>query len=84
MSILEIAQIVLYLTLLVAVTPLLGGYMKRVFDGERTFLSPALRPVERLIYRLSGIKPEVEQHWKEYTLALLIYLVYSLLYPERF
>ncbi len=73
MSALEIVQVVLYLTLLIAITPLLGGYMKRVFDGERTFLTPALRPVENLIYRLSGIKTEVEQHWKEYTLALLAF-----------
>ncbi len=79
MSALEIVQVVLYLLLLVAVTPLLGGYMKRVFDGERTFLTPVLRPVEKLIYRLSGIKPEVEQHWKEYTLALLAFNVLDFL-----
>ena len=80
MSTLEIAQIVLYLALLVAVTPLLGGYMKRVFDGERTLLSPVLRPVEKVIYRLSGVKPEVEQHWKEYALALLAFNVLGFLF----
>ncbi len=79
MSTLEIVQVVLYLALLVAVTPLLGGYMQRVFDGERTLLSLVLRPVETLIYRLSGIKPEVEQHWKEYTLALLAFNVLGFL-----
>ena len=71
MSSLEIVQIVLYLVLLVAITPLLGGYMKQVFDGERNILTPVLRPIERLIYRLSSVRPEVEQNWKEYTLALL-------------
>ena len=79
MSALEIVQVVLYLLLLIAITPLLGGYMKRVFDGERTFLTPVLRPVENLIYRLSGIKPEVEQHWKEYTLALLAFNILGFL-----
>ena len=79
MSALEIVQVVLYLLLLIAITPLLGGYMKRVFDGERTFLTPVLRPVENLIYRLSGIKPEVEQHWQEYTLALLAFNVLGFL-----
>ena len=79
MSSLEIAQIVLYLALLVAVTPLLGGYMQRVFDGERTFLSPVLRPVEEFIYRLSGMRPQVEQHWKAYTVALLVFNVLSFL-----
>jgi K+-transporting ATPase ATPase A chain len=59
MSSLEIVQIVLYLVLLVAITPLLGGYMKQVFDGERNILTPVLRPIERLIYRLSSVRPEV-------------------------
>ncbi len=79
MSTLEIVQVVLFLALLIAVTPLLGGYMKRVFDGERTLLSPVLRPVEGLIYRLSGVRPEVEQHWKTYTLALLAFNVLGFL-----
>ncbi len=79
MSSLEIVQIVLYLVLLVAITPLLGGYMKQVFDGERNILTPVLRPIERLIYRLSSVRPEVEQNWKEYTLALLAFNVLGFL-----
>ena len=79
MSSLEIVQIVLYLVLLVAITPLLGGYMKQVFDGERNILTPVLRPIERLIYRLSSVRPEVEQTWKEYTLALLAFNVLGFL-----
>ena len=79
MSSLEIVQIVLYLVLLVAITPLLGGYMKQVFDGERNILTPVLRPIERLIYRLSSVRPEVEQPWKEYTLALLAFNILGFL-----
>ena len=79
MSSLEIVQIVLYLVLLVAITPLLGGYMKQVFDGERNILTPVLRPIERLIYRLSSVRPEVEQPWKECTLALLAFNILGFL-----
>ena len=79
MSSLEIVQGVLYLALLVAVTPLLGGYMWRVFDGQRTLLSPALRPVEGVLYRLSGLRPEEEQGWKGYLAALLAFNIFGFL-----
>ena len=48
-------QILLYCAIVVALTPLLGSYMTRVFNGERTFLSPVLRPVEAALYRAGGI-----------------------------
>ena len=54
------------------ITPLLGGYIARVMEGERTFLSPVLRPVERAVYRVSGIDEKAEQDWKGYTVAVLI------------
>ncbi|CUS04801.2 potassium translocating ATPase, subunit A [Candidatus Promineifilum breve] len=79
MSTLEIVQVLLYIGLLIAVTPLLGGYMKRVFEGERTLLSPVLRPVEGLLYRLSGVRPEEEQPWKQYTVALILFNVLGFL-----
>jgi K+-transporting ATPase ATPase A chain len=79
MSTLEFAQVFLYIGLLIVCTPLLGGYMQRVFDGERTFLTPVLLPVEGLIYRLSGVRPEEEQPWKQYTLALLVFNVLGFL-----
>ena len=79
MSTLEIVQVLLYFGLLIAVTPLLGGYMKRVFEGERTLLSPVLRPVEGLFYRLSGVRPEEEQPWKQYTVALILFNVLGFL-----
>ncbi len=66
-------QIALFcLAILVCVKPL-GGYMARVFAGERTFLSPLLSPVERLIYWLGGVRPDEEQHWTGYTIAMLAF-----------
>src|SRR6478735_6671116 len=54
MTLIGWVQIVLYCAIIVALTPVLGGYMTRVFNGERTFLSPVLRPVEALLYRVGG------------------------------
>jgi K+-transporting ATPase ATPase A chain len=54
------------------VTPLLGGYIYRVMEGERTFLSPVLRPVERAVYRVCGVDETVEHGWKGYTVAVLV------------
>ena len=48
-------QILLYCAIVVALVPPLGGYMTRVFNGERTFLSPVLRPVEAALYRVAGV-----------------------------
>ena len=53
----------------------MGAFMARVFQGERTFLHPVLRPLERLIYRLSGVREEVEQHWTQYAGALLAFSI---------
>ena len=58
----------------VCVKPL-GLYMAKLFEGERTFLSPLLQPVERGIYRLCGVKPGEEQHWTTYTIAMLAFSV---------
>ena len=66
-------QIALYFGVLVLLIKPLGLYMARVFNGERTFLDPVLRPVERLIYRISGVDPRQEQHWTTYTAAMLIF-----------
>jgi potassium-transporting ATPase potassium-binding subunit len=66
-------QIILYFAVLLALIKPLGLYMARVFNGERTFLDPVLRPVERLIYRLSGVDPGQEQHWTTYTAAMLMF-----------
>jgi K+-transporting ATPase ATPase A chain len=66
-------QIALYIGVLVLLVKPLGLYMARVFNGERTFLDPVLRPVERLIYRLGGVDAQQEQHWTTYTAAMLLF-----------
>jgi K+-transporting ATPase ATPase A chain len=66
------------LVLLASVRPV-GTYMARVFEGERTWLDPVLRPVERLIYKLSGINAESEMNWREYAFAMLGFAAVSLL-----
>jgi potassium-transporting ATPase potassium-binding subunit len=66
-------QIVLFLFVLTALVPVLGGYMARVFTGERVFLSRALGPVERLFYRVMRVNPRAEQDWKAYARSLLIF-----------
>ena len=73
MTVIGWAQIILYCAIIVALTPVLGGYMTRVFNGERTFLSPVLRPVETLLYRAAGVNEKSEQHWLTYTVAMLLF-----------
>jgi K+-transporting ATPase ATPase A chain len=60
------------------VTPLLGRYIHRVMEGERTFLSPIIRPIERVVYRVSGIDDTSEQDWKGYTIAVLAMAVVAI------
>src|SRR5712675_780909 len=72
-------QIVLYCAVIVALAKPLGGYMTHVFNGERTFLSPALRPVESVLYGISGVDEKREQHWLTYTVAMLLFHVGGLL-----
>src|SRR6185436_10194107 len=57
---------------ILAITPLLGRYIHRVMEGERTILSPVLRPVERVVYRLAGVDESAEQGWKGYAVAVLV------------
>jgi potassium-transporting ATPase potassium-binding subunit len=66
------AQIVFFCAVLIAIVPLLGGYMARVFTGERVFLTPVVGPLERLIYRVLRVDPEVSQGWKAYAGSLLV------------
>jgi K+-transporting ATPase ATPase A chain len=72
-------QLALYLVLLVAVTKPLGLYMTRVFAGERTFLTPVLSPLERLLYRLARVDPAEEQAWTVYTGSMLLFSLVSML-----
>ncbi len=66
-------QIALYCAIIVALAPVLGAYMTRVFNGEWTWLSPVLRPVETLLYRAGGVDEAREQHWLTYTVAMLLF-----------
>ncbi|MBX9712077.1 MAG: potassium-transporting ATPase subunit KdpA [Xanthobacteraceae bacterium] len=64
-------QILLYCAIIIALVKPLGGYMTRVFNGERTFLSPILRPVEAGLYWIGGVDEKREQHWLTYTISML-------------
>jgi K+-transporting ATPase ATPase A chain len=68
-------QIALFSVIVILITRPLGGYMTRVFAGERTFLSPIFRPVERAVYRCCGVDEKEEQHWLTYAVALLFFSV---------
>jgi potassium-transporting ATPase potassium-binding subunit len=72
-------QIIFFLALILAVTKPLGVFMARVFSRERTFLDPVLRPVEGLIYRLTGVDESHEMRWTEYAVAMLLFSVVSML-----
>ncbi len=72
-------QIAIFLLLVLALTKPLGIFMTRVFNRERTFLDPVLRPVERLIYRLTGVQEEREMGWKEYAVSVLLFSSVSML-----
>ena len=68
-------QILIFCAVVVALVLPLGGYMTRVFNGERTFLTPVLRPVETALYRIGGVNEEREQHWVTYTVSMLLFHV---------
>jgi K+-transporting ATPase ATPase A chain len=73
MNIFSWLQLIFYIVILIALAKPLGTFMARVYQGERTFLDPLLRPVERLIYRLSGMHPGEEMNWKVYAVAMLLF-----------
>ena len=72
MSSADLVRIALYVVLLIAITPILGSYMARVFARERTLMDPLLRPIERTIYRLCGVDPDSEMGWMGYTVTMLL------------
>ncbi len=72
-----ILQIVIYFLVIAAVAKPMGVFMTRVFAGERTFLHPVLRPLERLCYKLCGVKEDVEQRWTQYAGSMLAFSVFS-------
>jgi potassium-transporting ATPase potassium-binding subunit len=66
-------QIALFSVVIALLVKPLGGYMTRVFTGERTFLSPVLGPVERVFYRLSGVDERSDQNWLTYAVSMLLF-----------
>jgi potassium-transporting ATPase potassium-binding subunit len=72
-------QILLFFGCVLACTKPLGGYMARVFEREATFFDPVVRPLERLLYRLTGVDEQREMPWTEYAAAMLIFSVVSML-----
>ncbi len=72
-------QILVFIALVFAVTKPLGIFMTRVFAGERTFLNPVLRPIERLLYRVTGVDEAHEMGWVEYATAMLLFSGVSML-----
>jgi potassium-transporting ATPase potassium-binding subunit len=75
MTVIGWIQILLYCAIVVALVKPLGWYMTRVFNGESTFLSPVLRPLERGLYWIGGVDEKREQHWLTYTVAMLLFHV---------
>ena len=75
MTVIGWIQILLYCAIVVALVKPLGLYMTRVFNGERTFLSPVLRPVEAGFHWIGGVDEKREQHWLTYTVAMLLFHV---------
>ncbi|HKB66284.1 MAG TPA: potassium-transporting ATPase subunit KdpA [Pyrinomonadaceae bacterium] len=72
-------QILFFFVIIVLVTKPLGIFMAHVFNREKTFLDPVLRPVERLIYKLTGVNEEREMRWTEYAATMLLFSVVSML-----
>lgn len=74
----DIWLLLAFFVLVLAPAPLLGRYLYRVMEGQRTLLTPLLQPVERLCYRFGGVNERAEQDWKTYALALLAFTAVSL------
>jgi len=73
MSTIEIIQIVLFFGLGIALTPLIGKFMYKVYTGQKTFLHPLFHPIERFIYRITRCDPEQEMTWLQYFWAVLLF-----------
>ncbi|MDO9625521.1 MAG: potassium-transporting ATPase subunit KdpA [Pseudomonas sp.] len=75
----DFTLILAFFVLVLLPAPFIGRYLYRVMEGEKTWLSPVLQPVERLCYRIAGVDSNREQDWKSYSLALLAFTLISLL-----
>lgn len=90
MSLPDIAQYVLFLLIVLVLVKPIGGYLVHVFAGEKTWLDPVLRPVENIIYKITGINPQREMNARQYAIAFIIFslvgtlLLYALLRLQMF
>ena len=75
----SILQIVIFFVVLLLLVKPLGSYMAKVYQGNRTFMTPVLEPVERFIYRISGIRSNREMDWKTYAVAMLLFNIAGLI-----
>jgi potassium-transporting ATPase potassium-binding subunit len=80
MTLIGIVQILVFFAVIVAITKPVGSFMYRVFEGQRTFLHPVLEWLERLIYRVSGIREDVEQTWVRYSASMISLSIFSFLF----
>src|SRR5438132_9224408 len=71
--------ILLFLALVLLVTKPMGVFMTRVFNRERTFIDPVLRPIERLLYRVTGVDENHEMRWTEYAISMLVFSLVSMI-----
>ena len=79
MNLNSLFQIIFYVVVLLLLAKPLGSFMARVYQGERTFLDRVLGPVERFIYRLSGVKADEDMNWKTYAIAVMLFNILGLL-----
>src|ERR1700726_1543257 len=79
MTSIGILQIALFFGLVLVCIKPLGAYMARIFEGQRTFMHPALRWLEVLTYKVSGVREEVEQRWTQYTASLISFSIFGFL-----
>ena len=66
-------QIAVFFVLILAFAKPMGAYMTKVFAGERTFLHPVLRPLEKVCYVLCGVKENVDQRWTQYAASMIAF-----------
>lgn len=80
MSMIDFIQIIIFFTCLIVLTPILGKYIYNVFSSEKHFMYPLMGWLERLTYKIGGIKPNEESNWKKYSINLLIFNLLGLIF----
>ena len=84
MTSIGILQILVFFGVILLVTKPVGLFMSRLFQGQRTFLHPVLRPVERLVYKVCGVREDQEQRWTQYAASVLAFSLFAFLFVYAF